>query len=300
LHYVCIFIVDTFIHVPVMVKEIIENLNVKNKGIYADMTVGMGGHALAILSKMPTSKVIAIDRDEEALIHAKERLKGYKVYFVHERFSQIKSIINHLGIDEVDGIVLDPGLSAIHLHSPERGFSFLKDEPLDMRMNKRQALTAQQVVNYYSQEQLRRILRDYGEERFSQKIARAVVTARRKKHVTTCCELSEIIIKAVPRRGKIHPATRTFQALRIEVNKELDELSNAITQGVGILKKGGIICALSYHSLEDRIVKQTFKQFSQEKILRIKTKKPLIPSQEERSINPSSRSAKLRIGEKVL
>lgn len=291
--------VDKFIHIPVMVKEIIAGLNIKDSGVYVDMTLGMGGHAEAILSQAGTCTVIGVDRDEQALAHAQERLKFYDVHFVQERFSQIKSIIHDLDIEEVDGIMIDPGLSAIHLNTPERGFSFLKDEPLDMRMDQSQFVTARQVVNTYTQDKLKKILRDYGEERFSQRIARAIVTVRRKQPITTCQELSDIITRAVPGRGRIHPATRTFQALRIEVNKELEELQTALKDGVEVLKKGGRICALSYHSLEDRIVKHSFKEFSHQGLLSIKTKKPLIPQHQECRSNPSSRSAKLRIGEKI-
>lgn len=290
---------NEIIHVPVMVKEIVESLNVKEDGVYVDMTVGMGGHASALLFHSPHCTIVAVDKDEQALSFAKERLKGYSVHFVNDRFSNIKNIIHGLAIKEVDGIIVDPGLSAVHLHSPERGFSFLADEPLDMRMDQRQFLTARQVVNTYSQEQLMQILWDYGEERFSKRIARAIITVRRKKAITTCQELADIVKRAVPGRKRIHPATRTFQALRIEVNNELEELQTAIENGVEILKKGGVFCALSYHSLEDRIIKHRFKSYSQQGLLRIKTKKPLTPTEQEKKVNSSSRSAKLRIGEKV-
>ena len=219
---------EKFIHVPVMVKEIVENLNMRENGVYVDMTVGMGGHALAMVSHQSRCKIIAIDRDAEALSFARERLKDYDVHFINKRFSEIKNIARTLDIEEVDGIIVDPGLSAIHLHSPERGFSFLRDEPLDMRMDQEQFLTARHVVNTYSQEQLRQILRDYGEERFSNRIARAIIIARKKETIKTCQELAEVVRRAIPGRSKIHPATRTFQALRIEVNKELEELHNAI------------------------------------------------------------------------
>ncbi|MEK7271683.1 MAG: 16S rRNA (cytosine(1402)-N(4))-methyltransferase RsmH, partial [Nitrospirota bacterium] len=199
----------------------------------------------------------------------------------------------------VDGILLDLGVSTLQLKSEGRGFSFLKDEPLDMRMDNRQTLTALRIISRYTEKDLAHILWQYGEERFSRKIARAIVNAREQKPIRTCRELSQIIEKAIGRKGRIHPATKTFQALRIEVNKELTELSMAINTGINILKSGGRFCILSYHSLEDRIVKHSFKELARKGMVSIITKKPLIPKKEEQLLNPSSRSAKLRAVERL-
>lgn len=282
-----------------MGQEILEALMVKSDGVYVDATIGMGGHTESILQKAEGCTVIGIDRDEEALRMAKERLKSGHLHFVKDRFSNMKSAVNELGYDEVDGILLDIGVSTLHLKADGRGFSFMKDEALDMRMDQEQKLTAEEVVNRYPEKELADLIWQYGEERFSRKIARAIVSSRLKKRIVSCAELAAIIEKAVWRRGRIHPATKTFQALRIEVNKELVELKDAIDGGAGLLKKGGRLCVISYHSLEDRIVKHAFRQLAKEGVFNIITRKPLVPSRQERIINPSSRSAKLRVGEKI-
>lgn len=287
-------------HIPVMLKEVTEMLQPQHDGIYVDATVGLGGHAEGILQQSHECILIGIDRDEQVLEIARQRLSPYQnVHIVTEHFSNMKSVVHGLGFDKVNGIILDAGVSTLHLKAEGRGFSFLKDEPLDMRMDQRQELTAEKVVNKYSEEDLAFVIWKYGEERFSRKIARAIVYARSKKPLTSCKELAEIIQKAVGRRGRIHPATRTFQALRIEVNRELEELSTAVESGAELLQKGGRFCVLSYHSLEDRIVKNAFKKLAKEGLFNIITKKPLVPGQEERKLNPSSRSAKLRVGEKI-
>lgn len=287
------------VHIPVMMEEVLEALRVKSDGVYVDATVGLGGHAEGILKKAQGCTVIGIDRDEEALKIAGERLKGYHVHLVRENFSRMKEIVKKEGYDSVDGIVLDAGVSALHLKAEGRGFSFLRDEPLDMRMDRRQTLTARDVVNSYPEERLASIIWEYGEERFSRRIARAIVKARSKRPITSCRELAEIIERVVGRRGRIHPATRTFQALRIEVNNELATLSEAIDAGAEILRPGGRFCVLSYHSLEDRIVKRAFRRLAKEGLFNIITRKPMVPSQEERALNPSARSAKLRVGERL-
>lgn len=282
-----------------MGQEISEALMVKIGGVYVDATIGLGGHAERILQKAEGCTVIGIDRDEEALEIAKERLKSGNLHLVKERFSNMKSAVNALGYNEVDGILLDIGVSTLHLKADNRGFSFMKDEALDMRMDQEQKLTAEEIINRYPEKELADVIWKYGEERFSRRIARAIVRSRQKKRIISCTELAGIIEKAVPRRGRIHPATKTFQALRIEVNKELDELQAAIGEGAALLKKGGRLCILSYHSLEDRIVKNAFKQLAKEGIFNIITRKPMTPSRHERIINPASRSAKLRVGEKI-
>jgi 16S rRNA (cytosine1402-N4)-methyltransferase len=286
-------------HIPVMGQEILEALMVKGSGVYVDATIGLGGHTEGIMRKAEGCTVIGIDRDAEALEIAKERLKNRNLHLVKERFSNIRTAVNSLGYNEVDGILLDIGVSTLHLKAEGRGFSFMMDEALDMRMDKAQKLSAEEVVNKYPEKELADVIWKFGEERFSRRIAGAIARARQKKRIVSCTELAAIIEKAVPRRGRIHPATKTFQALRIEVNKELDELQAAIGDGAALLKKGGRLCVLSYHSLEDRIVKNAFRQLAKEGIFNIITRKPVTPSRHERIINPSSRSAKLRVGEKI-
>ncbi|MEW6599622.1 MAG: 16S rRNA (cytosine(1402)-N(4))-methyltransferase RsmH [Nitrospirota bacterium] len=288
------------IHVPVMREEVLEALKVKESGVYVDATIGLGGHAEGIMQRAGGCTLIGIDRDDKAIEIAGRRLRDYKkVHLVQDSFSNMAAVVKALGYGKVNGILLDIGVSTLHLKSEGRGFSFLKDEPLDMRMDKRQDLTAETVVNKYSEKDLADLIWKYGEERFSRRIAKAIAYARRKCPVRTCQELAGIIEKSVGRRGRIHPATRTFQALRIEVNRELEELPAAIDAGADLLDTGGRLCVLSYHSLEDRIVKNAFKKLAREGIFNIITKKPLAPERSERQSNPSSRSAKLRVGERI-
>jgi len=294
-------------HIPVMLEEVMEALKVKKNGIYLDGTVGLGGHAQGILEKTGGEcTIIGIDQDSEAIELAGERLNGSNVHLVRDDFLHMESVVRNLGYKEVDGIFLDLGVSTLQLKAGGRGFSFLKDEPLDMRMDQGQRLTAADIVNKYPEKDLAHVLWQYGEERFSRKIARAIIDAREIRPVTTCMELSQLIEKTVRRGGRhlslsvrIHPATRTFQALRIEVNKELTKLSMALHEGVNILGAGGRFCVLSYHSLEDRIVKHSFRDMAQRGVVSIITRKPLVPAKEEKELNPSSRSAKLRVAEKI-
>lgn len=288
------------VHVPVMQEEVLEALKIKDNGIYIDATVGLGGHSKNILNQAGGCTLIGIDRDDKALEIAKERLKGFEnVHLVRESFSNIKSVAEGLGYDRVNGILLDIGVSMLHLKSEDRGFSFLSDDLLDMRMDSRQDLTAEKIVNRYREKELADIIWRYGDERFSRRIAKAIVYARQKKPVKSCKELAGIIERAVRRRGRIHPATRSFQALRIEVNKELDELTAVIDAVPDILAREGRLCVISYHSLEDRIVKNSFKALAKEGLFKIITRKPLVPGRQEQIINPSSRSAKMRVGEKI-
>jgi len=288
-------------HVPVMLKEVTEMLQPRQDGIYVDATVGLGGHAEGILRDARGGcTLIGIDKDDKAIEISADRLRKYSnVYLVRERFSNMKAVVNSLGFSRVNGILLDAGVSTLHLKAGGRGFSFLRDEPLDMRMDQGQNLTAEKVVNGYSEHDLADIIWKYGEERFSRKMARAIVHARSKRPIRSCRDLADIIEKAVGRRGRIHPATRTFQAIRIEVNRELEELSAAIQSGAELLDRGGKFCILSYHSLEDRIVKNAFKKLAKEGLFNIITKKPLVPGRQEQKQNPSSRSAKLRVGERI-
>lgn len=281
-------------------------LKVKESGVYVDATVGLGGHAEFILQNVPGCTLIGIDRDDKALEIAKERLKDYGVRLKRDNFSNMEAVAGELGYEKVDGVFLDLGVSSLQLKAEGRGFSFLKDEELDMRMDRRQSLTAAEIVNKYSEADLANVLWHYGEERFSRRISRAIVNARGKTPIRTCRELSQIIesvsgrrLDSSRRRGRIHPATKTFQALRIEVNKELTELAEAINAGTNIISSGGRFCVLSYHSLEDRIVKRSFKELAGKGVITIITKKPLAPGNEERLSNPSSRSAKLRVAEKL-
>ncbi len=288
------------VHVPVMVEEVLMALRVKKSGVYVDGTLGLGGHAEAILKKADGQcTLVGIDQDEAALEIAGERLKNYNVYLAQDNFSNMEAVIQNFGHSEVDGVFLDLGLSTLQLKSDGRGFSFLKDDPLDMRMDRRQKFTAEKIINEYPEKELANILWQYGEERYSRKIARAIVGARAKRAVETCRELADIVEKTLKRRGRIHPATKTFQALRIEANKELAKLSIAVNTGVNILKAKGRFCVLSYHSLEDRIVKHSFKEQADKGLITIITKKPLVPEKQERLSNPSSRSAKFRVAEKL-
>lgn len=287
-------------HVPVMRDEVLENMNIKKNGIYIDATVGLGGHSRGILDKENECVLIGIDRDDAALERSQEHFKDdNNVSLVRDSFSNIASVASKLGYEKVDGILLDLGVSTLHLKSDDRGFSFMSDEALDMRMDRRQKLTAKEIINRYSEKDLANIIWEYGEEGRSRRIARAIVWSRQRKPIHSCSELAAIIEKSIGRRGRIHPATRTFQALRIVVNKELNELSSVLESGAGILEKQGRMCVISYHSLEDRIVKNAFKKLAKEGLFRIITKKPLTPSQEEKKFNPSSRSAKFRVVERL-
>lgn len=288
------------IHVPVMREEVLEALKIKSTGIYVDATLGLGGHSEGILQQADNCTLIGIDRDDRAIAIAKERLSGFRnVHLVRDSFSNISDVVHNLGYNRVNGIILDAGVSTLHLKNEGTGFSFLRDEPLDMRMDRRQKLTAREVVNRYPEKDLAAIIFEYGEEWRSRRIARGIDYARKKQPINTCKELADIIQKSIGRHGRIHPATRTFQAIRIEVNKELEELSAAIDAGAGLLEQEGRFCILSYHSLEDRIVKNAFKKLAKDGIFKIITKKPLVPGQREQKLNPSSRSAKFRVGERI-
>jgi 16S rRNA (cytosine1402-N4)-methyltransferase len=287
-------------HVPVLLNETMEMLALKKDGIYVDATVGSGGHGIAIVSQMgPYGKFVGIDKDEDAIKYAKEKLGNDRVYLRKGAFSELKEILLSMNIKEADGVLFDLGVSMFQLKEPARGFSFLSNERLDMRMDISQELTAWDVVNMYSEKDIERILREYGEEPFFRRITRKIVSRRSISTIDTCAELAELVAEAYGRRGKIHPETRTFQALRIEVNKELDELKKGLLSAVEMLKTGGRLCVISYHSLEDRIVKNFIRDNVREGFLRMLTKKPLIAGPDEIRQNPSSRSAKLRGGERI-
>lgn len=307
-----------FKHYSVMLNECIEGLNIKSDGIYVDGTLGGAGHSSEILKRLSNGKLIGIDQDIEALEYSKRKLSNYNnVIFVHDNFSNIKSILNELEIDKVDGVLLDLGVSSYQLDNPERGFSYMHNARLDMRMNKDNSITAWDVVNKYSKEELTRVIKEYGEENFASKIADLIVKQRKLKPIDTTFELVDIIKDAIPARARReggHPAKRTFQAIRIEVNQELQILEKAIYDCIDVLKSGGRICIITFHSLEDRIVKNVFKErenpcscskdlpfcvCGKKPELKVITKKPVLPSEKELLENSRSKSAKLRIAEKL-
>jgi 16S rRNA (cytosine1402-N4)-methyltransferase len=283
-----------------MQHEVMEMLNPGQDGIYIDATIGLGGHAEEILKLIGSEgRLIGIDRDDDALKLTEKRLSDKRVILKRGSFSDMKSLLYAEGFTEIDGILFDLGLSMLQLKDAGRGFSFLSDKRLDMRMDKGQKLSAWDVANRYPENVLERIIREFGEERLSRKIARAIIQVRQKKSIDTCFELSKIVEDVYGGRGRTHPATRTFQALRIEVNKELEQIREGLEAALQLLKKGGRLCVIAYHSLEDRIVKTFMVYASKQDLLRILTKKPRQPSPEERRLNPSSRSAKLRAAEKI-
>lgn len=287
-------------HIPVMVKEVIEVLSPRPGGIYIDATVGPGGHTLEILRHIGLEgRVLGIDRDEETLNLARQRINDNRVLLRKGLFSEIKKIAADEGISEVDGILFDFGISMVQVKDMERAFSFSSDYPLDMRMDRSKGVTAEDIVNTYPARELERILREYGEERLAERITRAIISHRRKGRIESCKELADIVSKVYGRRGRIHPATRTFQALRIAVNDEINEIREGLRDSLTLLRKEGRLCVISYHSLEDRIVKNFMREKEREGILRILTKKPLTPGYEEIMSNPASRSAKLRGAERA-
>ncbi len=308
-----------FSHRSVLLDECIEGLDIKPNGIYVDGTAGGGGHSYRIASRLSTGKLIAIDQDEAAIAAAGKRLAplGSRAEVVRSNFCEIANVCMERGIERIDGLLLDLGVSSYQLDTPERGFSYNADAPLDMRMDKRKALSAYEVVNEYSEEKIKKILFEYGEERFSPLIAAAIVREREKSPIETTAQLSHIIKYAIPshaREGGHHPAKRSFQAIRIEVNAELDVIEPAIRDAVNMLNEGGRIAIITFHSLEDRIVKQTFADLAKgctcpprlpvcvcgkQPQVRLVNKKPILPSNSELEENPRSRSAKLRVAQKI-
>lgn len=282
-------------HIPVLLSEVIYHLQPEPKKLFVDGTVGQGGHAEAIASAiLPGGRLLAIDRDAINLGIAKKRLVrfGKAIVYVHDSFANVKNIASKHRFIPVQGIILDLGFSSMHIEDASRGFSFLKVGPLDMRYDSKSGITAAEIVNEWDGENLARIFRVYGEETKAQEIARVIVKSRRKKSIATTTELAELIATVVYRHGKTHPATKTFQALRIAVNDELGELERALPQCADILGIGGRLAIITFHSLEDRIVKQFFKNHPNIKVV---TKKPILPTREEIKNNPRARSAKLRV-----
>ncbi len=309
----------SFSHISVLLNETIETLQIKPDGIYIDGTLGGGGHSYEICQRLgEKGRLIGIDRDADAIKAASERLSifGDKVTICKNTYENMKSVAESLGIDQVDGIVLDLGVSSYQLDTAERGFSYMEDAPLDMRMDREQGISAKEIVNEYSEMELFRVIRDYGEDRFAKNIAKHIVAAREKKPIETTLELAEIIRASIPMKVQKtggHPAKRTFQAIRIECNRELEQLQNTLDEMIELLAPGGVLAVITFHSLEDRIVKLKFRENenpcicppdfpvcvcgrkSKGKALR----KPILPSEEEMKDNSRSRSAKLRVFRKA-
>lgn len=308
-----------FKHIPIMLQEVIDGLNIKEDGIYVDGTVGGAGHSIEIVKRLKDGRHIGIDQDENALKKASQVLSDYmdKVTLVKNNYENIDMVLKDLNIDKVDGILLDIGVSSHQFDEVSRGFSHNQDAPLDMRMDRSQEISAWHVVNTYSKESLEDIIFNYGEDRWARRIAEFIVEERSSKPIDTTLDLVSVIKKAIPKKVRMeghHPAKKTFQAIRIEVNRELDVLQNSIEKMVGLLNPGGRLAIITFHSLEDRIVKEAFKQLFKDCIcppnlpqcvcdkkreIQIVTRKPIVASKEEVSINPRSRSAKLRVAEKL-
>ena len=310
---------NEFHHVSVLLEECIEGLNIKPDGIYVDGTLGGAGHSSHIAAKLTTGRLIGIDRDPVALKAAGKRLEpfGDRVTLVHSNFCEMASVLKDLGIPGVDGILLDLGVSSPQLDDIERGFSYMGDAPLDMRMNNQDALTAHTVVNSWSYEELKRILYDYGEERYAPQIAAAICRRREAAPIETTLELVDVIRSAMPPaalREKQHPAKRTFQAIRIAVNDELGSVAKAMEEAMPLLNSGGRLCVITFHSLEDRIVKNAMANAAKgctcppnfpvcvcgkKPMVKLVSRKPIVSGEEELERNPRARSAKLRICEKI-
>ena len=310
---------QVFSHVSVLLQECMDALCIKPDGIYIDGTAGGGGHSHEIASHLTEGKLIALDRDMSAVNAASARLAkfGEHAQVVHSNFSEMAQVCRELGIEGVDGVLLDLGVSSYQLDTADRGFSYMADAPLDMRMNREDTLDAYTVVNTYTEQQLKKIIYDYGEERFAPRIAQRIVQEREKQPIRTTGELVGIIKAAMPaaaKEGGHHPAKRTFQAIRIEVNGELSVIEPTIRDAVSLLKPGGRIAIITFHSLEDRIVKQTFASLAsgctcprdfpvcvcgKKPLVDIISRKPILPGEQELEINPRSRSAKLRVAEKL-
>ena len=306
-------------HVSVLLDECIENLNIRPDGVYVDGTLGLGGHSLEIAKRLGSGRLVCIDRDETAIARASERLAEYRnrITSVHGNFSDTVSILDSLGIGAVDGMLFDLGVSSPQLDESGRGFSYMKDAPLDMRMDASAALTARTIVNEWDENTLNRILWDYGEERYARRITAAILARRAERPIETTGELTEIIRGAMPAaalREKQHPAKRSFQAIRIAVNDELGEVERMMESAPDRLRPGGRLCVISFHSLEDRIVKNGIARRENGctcpreapictcgfvRTLRSVTRKPILPGEEELERNPRARSAKLRVAERV-
>lgn len=310
-----------FKHKSVLLRETIEYLNIRPDGVYVDGTLGGGGHAYEVCRRLSKrGKFIGIDQDEDAIKAATRRLSEFedKIQIIRSNYCDMQEVLADIGVAKVDGIVLDLGVSSYQLDDPGRGFAYrAEDAPLDMRMDRRQDFTAKEIVNTYSEQELYRIIRDYGEDKFAKNIARHIVLARQEKAIETTGELTEIIKAAIPAKIRMnggHPSKRTFQAIRIELNRELELLQESLEGMIHLLNPGGRICVITFHSLEDRIVKNIYKKSEnpctcpsdfpvcvcgRKPLGRVVTRKPIVPSEEEIDYNPRSKSAKLRVFERI-
>ena len=308
-----------FKHVTVLLNEAVDILDIKPDGIYVDGTLGGAGHSLEIVKKLTSGKLICFDQDINAISAAKEKLKDFmdKTILVHSNFENLREELNKLGIETIDGFLVDLGVSSHQLDVPERGFSYMQDAPLDMRMDNNAELSAYDVVNTYSEAELKRVIKDYGEENWSARIAKLIVERRATMPIRTTFELVDAIKAAIPKKMRDenqHPAKRTFQAIRIEVNRELDVIEKTLLAAVDMINEGGVLAVITFHSLEDRIVKNVFKKLqysctcppefpvcicNSKQVVEIITRKPILPSENEVEMNPRSRSAKLRAARKL-
>ncbi len=307
-------------HIPVLLNEVLSYINYRENGIYVDATLGNGGHSLNLLKNYPKVKtVVGIDRDEESIKQAAETLQEFKdkTILVNANFKDIRKVLDEHRIEKIDGIIFDLGVSMSQIKDPSRGFSFREEGALDMRMDRKTSLTAEELIKNLSENELEKLLKEYGEERWAKRIARSIKQAQQQAPLKTTTELARIIERSVPskhRIPKIHPATKTFQALRIAVNSELDAIQETLNETIDILNPGGRVCVITFHSLEDRIVKDVFRTWAKscicpknivvcvcnkKSMAKIITGKPVIPSSEEIIANPSSRSAKLRVAERT-
>ena len=308
-----------FKHVTVLLNEAVDILDIKPDGIYVDGTLGGAGHSLEIVKKLTSGKLICFDQDINAISAAKGKLKDFmdKTILVHSNFENLREELNKLGIESIDGFLVDLGVSSHQLDVPERGFSYMQDAPLDMRMDNNAELSAYDVVNTYSEAELKRVIKDYGEENWSARIAKLIVERRATMPIRTTFELVDAIKAAIPKKMRDenqHPAKRTFQAIRIEVNRELDVIEKTLLAAVEMMNEGGVLAVITFHSLEDRIVKNVFKKLqysctcppefpvcicNSKQVVEIITRKPILPSENEVEMNPRSRSAKLRAARKL-
>ena len=308
-----------FKHVTVLLNEAVDILDIKPEGIYVDGTLGGAGHSLEIVKKLTSGKLICFDQDINAISAAKEKLKDFmdKTILVHSNFENLREELNKLGIESIDGVLVALGVSSHQLDVPERGFSYMQDAPLDMRMDNNAELSAYDVVNTYSEAELKRVIKDYGEENWSARIAKLIVERRATMPIRTTFELVDAIKAAIPKKMRDenqHPAKRTFQAIRIEVNRELDVIEKTLLAAVDMMNEGGVLAVITFHSLEDRIVKNVFKKLqysctcppefpvcicNSKQVVEIITRKPILPSENEVEMNPRSRSAKLRAARKL-
>jgi len=295
-------------HIPVLLKEVIQYLDPKKNKNFIDATIGDAGHSIEILKRTaPKGKLLGLDWDKESLKRAKKRLreegiKKERAILHQSNFKDIKEITQQEKFFPVHGVLMDLGMSSYHIDESKRGFSYLRDEPLDMRFDKKSDLTAAEIINSWEIDEIEKILRFYGEERYSRRVVLGIKEARKKERIISTGQLVEILKRALPRnydRGRIHPASRTFQALRIVVNDELESLKTGLSEAIRILEKNGRIAVISFHSLEDRIVKNLFRKYAAEGKIKILTKKPVVPSQEEIKTNPRSHSGKLRAAVKI-